>query len=271
MCVKPQLAFDAKGSLAEIPRDGHWVLQPKHDGWRWQTAIDVDIRHWGGRNGKEWSGLTPHIDAALAGVPFGTILDSELIVRGGVSTDVARALRHRPEDLVLVVFDVIQLAGRDLTHGLRHGARRELLEAMDLGDEPCVQLITEETDRDRFDEAHASWLYAGLEGSVAKLKDGTYRPGKRSREWLKVKPFATCDGTVIGYEMGKGVLNTSEAGALVIRLSNGVETTAGFCHPVAEAEAAIGRIVELKHFGELASGKVRHPIITRFRDDLENA
>ncbi|MBA3546067.1 MAG: hypothetical protein H0T76_06270, partial [Nannocystis sp.] len=61
------------------------------------------------------------------------------------------------------------------------------------------------------------------------------------------------------------------AGALKIRLlQTGQETTCAFCFPVEEAEAAIGRKIELQHFGWMPSGKVRHPGMIRFRPDLED-
>ncbi len=55
----------------------------------------------------------------------------------------------------------------------------------------------------------------GLEGIMAKKKDGKYLPGRRSDLWLKIKVRQTADCHILGYTVGKG--NRSQAfGALQI-------------------------------------------------------
>jgi ATP-dependent DNA ligase len=44
----------------------------------------------------------------------------------------------------------------------------------------------------------------GLEGIMAKRKDGKYMPGRRSDLWLKIKVRQTAECIVIGYTKGKG-------------------------------------------------------------------
>ena len=44
----------------------------------------------------------------------------------------------------------------------------------------------------------------GLEGIMAKKKDGKYLPGKRSDLWLKIKVRNTRECVIIGYNPGKG-------------------------------------------------------------------
>ena len=44
----------------------------------------------------------------------------------------------------------------------------------------------------------------GLEGIMAKERDGKYYPGKRSDSWLKIKVRQTTESHIIGYTKGKG-------------------------------------------------------------------
>ena len=44
----------------------------------------------------------------------------------------------------------------------------------------------------------------GMEGIVAKRKDGLYRPGKRSPDWLKIKSRPQQEFVVGGFTEGKG-------------------------------------------------------------------
>ena len=44
----------------------------------------------------------------------------------------------------------------------------------------------------------------GLEGIIAKQRQGLYVPGKRSRSWLKIKAFKTANAVVGGYTIGGG-------------------------------------------------------------------
>jgi ATP-dependent DNA ligase len=44
----------------------------------------------------------------------------------------------------------------------------------------------------------------GLEGIMAKQRNSTYQPGKRSDSWLKIKTRQTLECLIIGYTQGKG-------------------------------------------------------------------
>jgi ATP-dependent DNA ligase len=44
----------------------------------------------------------------------------------------------------------------------------------------------------------------GLEGIMAKQRDSTYTPGRRSDSWIKIKTRQTTECLIIGYTQGKG-------------------------------------------------------------------
>jgi len=54
----------------------------------------------------------------------------------------------------------------------------------------------------------------GMEGIVAKRKDGLYRPGKRSPDWLKIKSRPQQEFVVGGFTEGKG--SRKHLGALLL-------------------------------------------------------
>jgi len=81
------------------------------------------------------------------------------------------------------VFDVLQLAGSDLTD-LAHDERRAHLERLVSGQRSCLQLVLQTSDI----EVARDWLklLTTIEGVVAKRGDGHYTAGRRP-EWVKVK------------------------------------------------------------------------------------
>lgn len=266
--IKPMLSFDAKGDLGVVPREG-WVMEVKLDGVRWQSWIGpgdprhgTEVRHWIGRNGNR-STAPAAVDARLRLLPADTILDGELVADGQWG-DRAGGKRKR-----LVVFDVMRLAGHDVTV-LPYRQRRELLEKMFGAGGPDVMLATQApVDEDTL----TTWMELGFEGAVAKRLESPYRPGKRSRDWWKIKPQSTAEAVVIGWEYGDGQSNTHLCGALQIRLlETGAETTTGWDGTPADADAMVGRTIEFKHHGiSSKSGKPRHPVYWRLRPDLEQS
>jgi bifunctional non-homologous end joining protein LigD len=60
----------------------------------------------------------------------------------------------------------------------------------------------------------------GLEGVLAKRLDARYRPGKRTRDWIKVKNFRRQEVVIGGWEPGEGNREGS-IGALLIGVYEG--------------------------------------------------
>jgi DNA ligase D-like protein (predicted ligase) len=60
----------------------------------------------------------------------------------------------------------------------------------------------------------------GLEGVMAKQRNSTYSPGKRTDAWLKIKTRQTTEAVIIGYTRGKGDRQTS-FGALHLAQAGG--------------------------------------------------
>ena len=126
-------------------------------------------------------------------------------------------------------------------------------------------------------EVHELWMDESelIEGSVAKRKKSRYKRGRRSTEWIKIKPQESTEAKVIGYEMGKGASNGHVVGALkIVLLETGAETSIGWAMTEAEAQDAIGKHVEIRHHGWFKkngkrSGSVKHPVGYRWRPDRD--
>ena len=55
----------------------------------------------------------------------------------------------------------------------------------------------------------------GLEGVIAKRVDSMYRPGARSKNWIKIKNRTVVEGTIGGFTSGTGN-SSSSIGALLV-------------------------------------------------------
>lgn len=111
-------------------------------------------------------------------------------------------LREVP--VTYLVFDLLYLDGHEL-FGVPYADRRRLLDGLriDSGHVQTPPAFSGYSRADAEDLLRAT-AEQGLEGVVAKRLDSTYRPGRRSADWIKVKTFRTQDVVVIGWRPGQG-------------------------------------------------------------------
>jgi bifunctional non-homologous end joining protein LigD len=172
---------------------GDWRLEPKLDGWRaLATVVDgaLTVRT---RHSNNVTATLPELkELPVSLADRRVLLDGELVVGGGTADDFYRlgprlALSARRAGrgplVTFVAFDVLHLAGVSLV-GQEYLARRRDLEQLSLttgGWQTADSLIGDPAVLLRTCEQ------LGLEGLVAKRTTGTYRPGKRSLDWRKIK------------------------------------------------------------------------------------
>lgn len=272
----------------EVPTGPDWILEGKIDGWRGVAHVQVDktVKLFGGRNASDYSGQLPYLEAELAALlPPDTAIDGELMDEAGSWGGVQGAMTRGAENsaksnpITYVVFDILRLYGGDV-RGSRWDERRKMLEEIftleDRVRQPSELLhVRLAPYGPSSQESHEAMLTLGLEGSVCKRKDSRYTSGARSPKWVKIKPQATADATVIGFKDGQNGF-AGLVGAIEFRLPNGKESRcSGFDMGLRKLmtdnpERYIGRTIEVKHHGETAEGKLRHPQFSRFRDDLDN-
>lgn len=200
-----------------VPGDADaWSYEPKWDGFRALVFRDGDEIVLQSRNGKQLGRYFPELVEALRAetVPR-CVLDGEVVVPrqvGGrtrldwesLSARIHPAARRvtmlaEQTPAHFVGFDALA-AGSAALLGEPFRVRRAALHELVLPQQRCHVTATT-TDP----ELGARWLVtfegAGLDGVVAKRRDGPYLPGKR--DMLKVKHVRDADCVAIGYRMHK--------------------------------------------------------------------
>ncbi len=149
--------------------------------------------------------LDGEVVALGEGVPsFGALAD-RMHVR-----DATRARRlAETNPVTLIAFDLLRLGGEDLT-ALPLAERRERLVSLGLND-VAWQVPPTYDDGEMLLEAARQ---QGLEGIVSKRLSSPYRPGQRSRDWLKFPIRPTGSFVVGGFRHETG--STHRLGAVLV-------------------------------------------------------
>jgi bifunctional non-homologous end joining protein LigD len=320
MQLDPMKAADLKNTIdwslpgAErfrgLPQmNADWVLEPKLDGARMRVYLGAEKNRMNtGRRSDTHYGYTErsdnfvHLRDAATPMLEGTVLDGELmppkasirthsgvVTKGTLNSAVALcncepakavwAQEHNGK-AIFVAFDVVKFGGEDVT-ALPMRRRREILEMVmaKLGEmEPCFQLATQ---LEATPENAQRCLDEGFEGAMLKSLNGRYEPGKRSRQWLKLKTMSTGDFFIIGSVDGKG-RNAGLVGSLQVAYKdeNGFEVACadvGGYDDVLRREITgpdgkvkrelLGTVIEVMGQGSTKNGRIRHPHFVRFRPD----
>ena len=115
--------------------------------------------------------------------------------------DATKARRLAAEvPVAYLVFDLLFLDGRSLLDR-PYAQRRQALESLAL---TGPGLAVPPSFAGGGDDVMAAAVAQGLEGVLAKRLDSPYRPGRRSREWIKVKHLRTQEVVIVGWVPGQG-------------------------------------------------------------------
>ena len=218
--VKPMLAKAVEG----IP-GGDLAFEPKWDGFRCIVFRDRDEVELGSRNERPLTRYFPElIEPLKAALPARAVVDGEIIVSvdDRLGFDALQQRIHPAESRIsrlaeetpaeYVAFDVLAVAATDLMDEPFRD-RRAVLETMAGAFSPPIHLAPSTLDPEVAQRWYERFEGAGLDGLIAKPRDGVYLPNKRSQ--FKIKHTRTVDVAVAGYRMhtdGQGV------GSLVVGL-----------------------------------------------------
>jgi bifunctional non-homologous end joining protein LigD len=152
--------------------------------------------------------LDGEIVATRSGRPSFEALQSRVNLQD--RTAIAKAAKQMP--VTYVAFDLLYLDGRSLL-STPVEERKQMLSELVVEKIGFVQvsLAVEGEGRAVFDTARAQ----NLEGIVAKKCGSPYRPGKRSKEWLKIKTTHEADVVIGGWTKGEGG-RSETIGALLV-------------------------------------------------------
>ena len=193
----------------ELPSPPGWAYEPKWDGFRAVSWSGASPR-LDSRNGKPLLRYFVELEAALALLPAGTVVDGEVVVvhDGVLSFDLLQNRIHPAESRIrrlaaetparLVVFDLLALEGEDL-RSLPFRERRARLEVLAATLSEPWHLTPSTTDLDTARRWFVEFEAAGCDGIVAKALDRPYVEGKR--EMVKVKHRRTVDVVIGGYRL----------------------------------------------------------------------
>lgn len=292
--LKLMLATPA-ADLADVARQmpPHFVVEDKFDGIRAQAhvapACDGEaLLHGVVADGVRVALFSRTLDEITASFPDligplanalppncdGIILDGEIVPVDGDAVLPFQALQPRlgrktPDPAVqpvaFIAYDVLYAGRAVLDHPFH--ARRAILETLPLLS-PFARLAASQLWSDvpaldaEFDAARAR----GNEGLMVKHPDATYKPGRRGREWLKIKrALATLDVVVTAAQVGEGrrsrflsdftfAVRASEADPMLLNVGKAysgltdVETQqlSDWCRAHTLAEFAHGKVVSVE-------------------------
>ena len=186
--MKPMLAKIGDESILGKPG---YIYEPKLDGIRALLSIGKTAS-FQSRNGKD---LTERFSAIQIPSIHATscVFDGELVAYDDKGNPDFNCLQHGAP-AVYVIFDILEKDGVSLRDEplMR---RKEILHKT-LKENSTVQLITYTEQGKRL---WSLMKKRGVEGVIAKKKDGTYLEGKRSESWMKVKLIQTVDAIVVGF------------------------------------------------------------------------
>jgi bifunctional non-homologous end joining protein LigD len=295
--------FATRGT--QVPTGDEWQHEVKWDGMRVLVEVRGGAARLFSRNENDATVSFPE----LAGLPVDdALLDGEVVAfadgapsfgalaeRMHVSrADRAQRLAERLP-VTLLVFDLLRLGDRDLLDEPLV-VRRERLAGLDLQDDHWQTPPVYADGRMLFDATYQQ----GLEGIVSKRLTSRYRPGLRSKDWLK---FAhrrresyvvggwrretdsqdrlgavlvgrpTSDGLLYRGKVGSGIAGRK---ATVLRdvLAGLTRDTTPFADDVPRADA-LGTtwvepvlVVDVESLGPSAQGRIRQPAYVGTRTDL---
>ena len=215
--------------------DKDWLFELKLDGYRLQAIVHGKATKLRTRNGKDAATYFPAFAAApstwIGG--YDAIVDGEMValdeagrpdfgllqdlagmhglgVRRGERTPGREDQPVRQGTLVYHAFDLLHLDSWDLL-AVPLEERKRLLQLV-LRGHPFVRYVSHVLEHG--EDFQKAIIEQGLEGSVAKLRQSRYEPGKRTRSWLKVKARREQELVLVGYEPGKG--SRRDLGSLLV-------------------------------------------------------
>ena len=313
MTVVPMLATLSEG----LPTGDGWAFEPKYDGIRVLAFATEEGVRLVTRNGKEKATQFPEVAEALRALARrkgrAFVLDGEIVALQDGELARFQALQSRimeqnrkiiaqhvlESPAVLVAFDVLLDAEDGLTAEPWTVRRQRLERLISSNRHPGLRLGEAQIGHGTalLERARAE----GWEGVVAKHTSSRYAPGKRSRDWLKIKVAARQEFVVGGWTEPR--LSREHIGALLLgyydgdRLVYAGHAGGGFtrkgladmhrrlaplervaCPFETEPETnepahwvAPEVVVEVKFSEWTSDGRLRHPIFLGMRDDRDPA
>jgi ATP-dependent DNA ligase len=219
--------------VGEMPTGDGWIFEPKWDGFRALIFRDGDEILIQSRDQKSLNRYFPELLEILrAQLPARCVLDGEIVIAAqrGLDFELLQLRIHPAASRVkllsqqtpasIVFFDLLCAGDQDL-RGEPFEKRRREMESLLASAVPPVHVTPATFETSIASDWFRRFEGAGLDGVIAKAKDGVYEPDKRVM--LKVKHERDCDCVVAGFrwhKTGEGIVGSlllglfDDAGAL---------------------------------------------------------
>lgn len=202
--ISPMLMYEA------APFDDEsYIFELKLDGIRCLAYLDQNETVLRNKRNKDVTEIYPELGGIHNFAKKKCILDGELVVfNNGVPDFFALQSRSLKSDRLkikiaaaknpvqFVAYDMIYLNGECITNKPLMERKKLMSNNITEGENFSISRFIERDGIKFFELAKQK----GLEGIVAKKKDGKYYIGKRTREWVKIKVMQDEDLYVCGYQ-----------------------------------------------------------------------
>jgi bifunctional non-homologous end joining protein LigD len=223
----PERIEPMQATLAKLPSDDEgWGYEIKWDGVRAIAYCEPGHVRLESRNLRDITSQYPEVGRIREAVGGeAVILDGELVAfdddgrpsfqrlqrRMHVASESEVRRRMGETAVTYVIFDLLYADGRVLFDE-PYSERRARLEALGFDGEAWQTPAYHRGEGAALQKASRE---QGLEGIIAKRLDSPYRPGKRGRDWLKIKNHREQEVVIGGWLPGKG-RREGELGALLV-------------------------------------------------------
>jgi bifunctional non-homologous end joining protein LigD len=208
--LAPMLATE--GSVEKL-KASQWVFEGKWDGYRVLVDANRGKLNLRSRRGRDVTHEYPQFEALAADLAdHHVILDGEAVALDGSGVPSFSEMQNRARSTRVEywAFDILHLDGRSLLRA-KYSDRRRLLEALAEGGGLIVPDLLPGDGPEALEYARKHrW-----EGVIAKKRDSTYQPGRRSSSWIKDKIWCTQEVVIGGWRQGEGG-RSSGIGALML-------------------------------------------------------
>ena len=220
---KPRSYQPMLATLAdEVPKSGDWLYEIKWDGYRIIATVSAGEAELRTRKDQDYTKRFENVAKELAKAlkTPDCVVDGEVCALDEEGRPSFSAMQQgRPgTPIVYYVFDLLEVEGEPIINLPLEDRRDRLQKLLDKRNK-TVRFSED------FEDGKALLRAAeqqGLEGIMAKRLGSRYLPGKRSREWLKIKGHGRQEFVIAGYTQGQG-RRAGTLGSLVLATYQGGE------------------------------------------------
>jgi bifunctional non-homologous end joining protein LigD len=215
---QPMLATLAE----EVPKGDGWTFEIKWDGYRIIATVAGGEPELRTRKDQDYTQRFENVAKELAKAlkTPDCVVDGEVCALDEEGRPSFSAMQQgkRGTPIVYYVFDLLEVEGEPIVDLPLEERRKRLEKLLDKRNR-TVRFS------ESFDDGNALLSAAeqqGLEGIMAKRLGSRYLPGKRTRDWLKIKGHGRQEFVIAGYTKGQGRRATT-LGSLVLATYKGGE------------------------------------------------